>query len=172
MNDSEVVRQLTDFIAGAKRIAILGIGNDLRTDDGLGLFIVSGLKTKHPDIFIETVGSVPEAFARPLAEFGAERVIMIDAADMKESVGHMELVTKDRVGGIALSTHSMPLSFLMQYLEDQTGGRTIILGVQPRSIVFGEGLTPEIEEVSHKLISTIDSILTTHLRDHNDVSND
>lgn len=172
MNDSEIAHQLTDFIAGAKRIAILGIGNDLRTDDGLGLFIVSGLKTKHPDVFIEHVGSVPEAFARPLAEFGAERVIMIDAADMRKSVGHIELVTKDRVGGIALSTHSMPLSFLMQYLEDQTGGKTIILGVQPQSIVFGEGLTPEIEDVSHKLISTIDSILTNHIRGQSDVPND
>jgi hydrogenase 3 maturation protease len=172
VNDSEVAHHLSDFIAGAKKIAFLGIGNDLRTDDGLGLFIINGIKTKHPDVFLENVGSVPEAFARPLAEFGAERVIMVDAADMRKPVGHVELVTKDRVAGIALSTHSMPLSFLMQYLEDQTGGKTIILGVQPKNIMFGEGLTPEIEEVSRKLIILIDSILTTHLRGQNNVSND
>ena len=172
MADSEIAQQLTDFIAGAKKIAFLGIGNDLRTDDGLGLFIVSGITTKHPDIFLENVGSVPEAFARPLAEFGAERVILVDAASMRKPVGHVELVTKDRIGGIALSTHSMPLSFLMQYLEDQTGGKAIILGVQPQNIMFGEGLTPEIEEISRKLIIMIDSILTTHLRGQSDVSND
>lgn len=172
MSDSDIIRQLNDFISGASRIAILGIGNDLRTDDGLGLFIVHELKTKHPNVFIENVGSVPEAFARPLAEFGAERVIMIDAADMRKPVGHMELVTKDRIGGIAISTHSMPLSFLMQYLEDQTSGKTILLGVQPQSIVFGEGLTPIIEEVSRKLISEIDSMLKNHLRGLDDVSND
>ncbi len=172
MNDSDVIHQLSDFISGTSRIAILGIGNDLRTDDGLGLFIVKELKTKHPNVFIENVGSVPEAFARPLADFGAERVIMIDAADMRKPVGHIELVTKDRIGGIAISTHSMPLSFLMQYLEDQTGGKTILLGVQPQSIVFGEGLTPAVEEVSRKLISEIDSMLTNHLRGLSDVSND
>ena len=172
VNDSEIAHQLTEFISGAKKIAFLGIGNDLRTDDGLGLYIVSGITTKHPDIFLENVGSVPEAFARPLAEFGAERVIMIDAADMRKPVGHVELVTKDRIGGIALSTHSMPLSLLMQYLEDQTGGKTVILGVQPQNIMFGEGLTPEIEEVSRKVIIMIDSILTTHLRGQNHVSND
>jgi len=172
VNDSDAIHQLSDFISGASRIAILGIGNDLRTDDGLGLFIVKELKTKHPNVFIENVGSVPEAFARPLAEFGAERVIMIDAADMRKPVGHIELVTKDRIGGIAISTHSMPLSFLMQYLEDQTGGKTILLGVQPQSIVFGESLTPVVEEVSRKLISEIDSMLTSHLRGLSDVSND
>jgi Ni,Fe-hydrogenase maturation factor len=66
----------------------------------------------------------------------------------------------------------MPLSFLMQYLEDQTGGKAVILGVQPQNIMFGEGLTPEIEEISRKLIIMIDSILTTHLRGKSNVSND
>jgi len=167
--DSEFAHRLEEFIAGAKRIAILGIGNDLRTDDGLGPFIVNNLRTKHPDVFIENVGSVPEAFARPLAEFGAERVIMVDAADMRKPIGHVELVTKDRIGGIAISTHSMPLSFLMQYLEDSTNGKTILLGVQPQNIQFGEGLTPIVDDIARKLISTIDSILETHLRGNNDV---
>ena len=164
VTDQDISNQLEEFISGAKRIAILGIGNDLRTDDGLGPFIIAGLQTKHPDVYIENVGSVPEAFAKPLAEFGAERVIMIDAADMRKPVGHIELVTKDRIGGIAISTHSMPLSLLMAYLEQQTGGQTILLGIQPRSIQFGEGLTPEIHQVSQKLIITLDSILMTHLR--------
>ncbi|MFW9918177.1 MAG: hydrogenase maturation peptidase HycI [Candidatus Thorarchaeota archaeon] len=164
MIDSEIIRHLEEFIRGAERIAILGIGNDLRTDDGLGPFIVNSLHTRHPHVLIENVGSVPEAFARPLAEFGAERVIMVDAADMRKPVGHIELVTKDRIGGIAISTHSMPLSFLMQYLEDSTNGKTILLGVQPQSILFGEGLTPVIDEIARKLISAIDSLLETHLR--------
>ncbi|MHA1480835.1 MAG: hydrogenase maturation peptidase HycI [Candidatus Thorarchaeota archaeon] len=166
MTDQDISSQLEEFISGAKRIAILGIGNDLRTDDGLGPFIIAGLQTKHSDVYIENVGSVPEAFAKPLAEFGAERVIMIDAADMRKPVGHIELVTKNRIGGIAISTHSMPLSLLMAYLEQQTGGQAILLGIQPRSIQFGEGLTPEIHEVSQKLIITLDSILMTHLRGH------
>ncbi len=167
--DSEISKQLVEFLTGSRKIAILGIGNDLRTDDGLGPFIVNNLETKHSDVFIENVGSVPEAFARPLAEFGAERVIMVDAADMRKPVGHVELVTKDRIAGIAISTHSMPLSFLMQYLEDSTGGKTILLGVQPQNIQFGEGLTPIVDEIARKLISTIDSILESHIRGKNDV---
>ena len=160
------------FISGAKRVAVLGIGNPLRTDDGLGPFIVENMKTEHRDVFIENVGSVPEAFARPLAEFGADRVIMVDAADMRKPIGHIELVTKDRIGGITISTHSMPLSFLMMYLEDSTGGETILLGIQPRSIQFGEGLNPEIEEISREIINTLDRVLNEHFGGIQDVSDD
>ena len=166
VTDNDFAKELQEFIKGAKKIALLGIGNDLRTDDGLGLYIIDGLKEKlsDPHILIENVGSVPEAFARPLAEFGAERVIMVDAADMRKPVGHTELVTKDRIGGIAITTHSMPLSFLMAYLEQETGGETILLGVQPRNIDFGEGLTPDVEKAAQKVISSLEILLKSHLR--------
>lgn len=165
MTDQDFVLALKEFIADAKKIAILGIGNDLRTDDGIGLYIVNSIKFDNPNVMIENVGSVPEGFARPLAEFGAKRVIMIDAADMRKTPGHIELITKDRIGGISISTHSMPLSFLMMYLEQETGGETILLGIQPQSIQFGEGLTPEIQEVAEDIIASFESLLDEHYKD-------
>jgi hydrogenase 3 maturation protease len=148
------------------------MGNDLRTDDGLGPFIVNRLERRSPNLLIENVGSVPEAFAHSLTDFGAERVIMIDAADMGKDPGQAELVTKDRIGGVTLSTHSMPLSLLMMYLEQETGARTILLGVQPASIAFGEALTPVVERTSQKLISIIDKVLQQHFEVIHDVQND
>lgn len=156
--------ELKDFIAGAEKIAVLGIGNDLRSDDGLGLYIIDNLKIDDPRILIENVGSVPEGFAKNLASFGAERVIMVDAADMLKSPGHIELITKDRIGGVTISTHRMPLSFLMMYLDQETGGQSILIGIQPKSIQFGEGLTPEIQEVVDETITSLENILKQHLR--------
>jgi hydrogenase 3 maturation protease len=169
VTDVDIEQEIRKFISGAEKIAILGVGNDLRTDDGIGLYIINNLSSEHPNLLIENVGSVPEAFARPIADFGASRIIMVDAADMLKSPGHIELVTKDRIGGIAISTHRMPLSFLMTYLEQQTGGETILLGIQPKSIEFGEGLTPELEEVAQKIISALDNLLEVHLRGLKDV---
>ena len=164
MSNASFEDELRDFITGANKIAILGIGNDLRSDDGLGPYIVEKLNIDDPRILIENVGSVPEGFARNLAEFGAERVIMVDAADMLKPPGHIEFVTKDRIGGINISTHSMPLSFLMMYLEQETGGKTVLIGIQPKSIQFGEGLTQEIQEVVDKTISILEHVLKEHLR--------
>jgi hydrogenase 3 maturation protease len=173
VTDLKIQEELANFIVGAKKIAVLGVGNDLRTDDGLGLVIINGLKhMEGPSLLIENVGSVPEAFASNLSDFGAERVIMVDAADMLKPPGHIELVTKSRIGGITISTHRMPLSLLMQYLEDRTGAQTILLGVQPRSIEFGEGLTSEIQTVTEKIISALETMLKQHLRGVEDVQDD
>ncbi|MCF2137316.1 MAG: hydrogenase maturation peptidase HycI [Candidatus Thorarchaeota archaeon] len=171
MNDTDsLAAALLDFLSGGRRIAILGIGNDLRHDDGLGPFVVTSLHLSHPSLMIENVGSVPEAFARPIAEFGADRVILVDAADMRKPVGHTELITKDRIGGIAISTHHMPLSFLMLYLEQETGAKTVLLGVQPQNIDFGEGLTPEVDRVARNIISLLDRVLAEYIRGIDNVS--
>ena len=173
MTDLRIRDDLVKFIADAKKIAVLGVGNDLRSDDGLGLVIVDGLKhMQGPNLLVENVGSVPEAFASNLTDFGAERVIMVDAADMLRPPGHIELITKDRIGGITISTHRMPLSLLMQYLEDRTGAQTILLGVQPKNIEFGEGLSPEIQTVTEKIISTLETMLKQHLRGVKDGKDD
>jgi len=165
VTDQRFETEIKEFIAGAEKIAILGIGNDLRSDDGLGPYIANTLEFDNPNVMIENVGSVPEGFARPLAEFGAKRIIMIDAADMRKPPGHIELVTKDRIGGISISTHSMPLSFLMMYLEQETGGKSILLGVQPKSIQFGEGLNPEIQEVAEDIIASFERLLEEHYKE-------
>ncbi len=172
MTESALEEGLRKFISGARRVAVLGIGNDLRTDDGLGPFVTEELNINHPDLMVENVGSVPEAFAHPLAEFGAERVIMVDAADMGKPAAHIDLITKERIGGVAISTHSMPLSLLMMYLEQETRGKTILLGVQPKSIAFGEGLTPEIHDAAQRVIRILRRVLQQHLGDSRDVSND
>ena len=171
MTDIDIENGLRKFISDAEKIAILGVGNDLRTDDGIGLYIINNMSFEHPNLLVENVGSVPEAFARPIADFGATRIIMVDAADMLKPPGHIELVTKERIGGIAISTHRMPLSFLMTYLEQQTGGDSILLAIQPKSVEFGEGLTPELEEVAQKIISVLDNLLEVHLRGLKDVQN-
>jgi Ni,Fe-hydrogenase maturation factor len=53
----------------------------------------------------------------------------------------------------------------MMYLEQETKGKTVLLGVQPKSIVFGEGLTPEIREVAQKVIRILRRVLQQHLGD-------
>lgn len=171
MFDEDIEQALVLFLDKAKRIAVLGIGNELRTDDGLGPFIIANLQISSPVIMVENVGSVPEAFASSIADFRAERVILVDAADMRRPPGHVEVVTRGRIGGVAISTHSMPLSLLMMYLEQETGAETVLLGIQPKSIAFGEGLTGAITVVCHKVISLLRSVLEKHLEAMRLVSN-
>jgi Ni,Fe-hydrogenase maturation factor len=52
----------------------------------------------------------------------------------------------------------------MMYLEQETGGKTILIGIQPKSIQFGEGLTQEIQEAVDRTINTLERVLKEHLR--------
>lgn len=158
MTYDSIKKGLLQFLEGGKKAAILGIGNELRRDDGLGPYIVARLQIDDPDIMIKNVGSVPEAFARPLADFGAEKIILVDAANMRKAVGHIDLVTKNRISGIAISTHSMPLSLLMTYLEERSGAETILLGIQPQDVSFGEGLTSDIKDIADSVIKIIENV--------------
>ncbi len=155
--------ELTEFLASARKMAVLGIGNDMRRDDGVGLYIINRLEADRSVVMIENVGSVPEAFTRPLLEFGAERIILIDAADMGLPPGSVRLINKEHISSVALTTHSLPLSFLMMYFEQETHARTILLGIQPESIDFGEGLTPVVFDTAENLIIILNRLIKRHV---------
>jgi hydrogenase 3 maturation protease len=57
--------------------------------------------------------------------------------------GQFRIIPAERVGLLGLSTHSMPLSLFMDYVQD-IAGTVVLVGVQPRTMSFGEGLSPEI----------------------------
>ncbi|MEM2142273.1 MAG: hydrogenase maturation protease [Candidatus Thorarchaeota archaeon] len=156
-------RDLTEFLAGGRRIVVVGIGNDLRCDDGLGPFIVSGLTTRDPRLMMWSAGSVFEALADPLLEFEADRVIIIDAADLHRPVGYAELIGSDKIGTVTTTSHGMPLSLLMMYLEQRTAAKVVLLGVQPACVDFAEGLTEPIRQAAGRLICMIDDVLRAHL---------
>ena len=44
--------QLKDFLKGASSLVILGIGNDIRGDDGLGPYIIEELSRKKEEMII------------------------------------------------------------------------------------------------------------------------
>ena len=39
--------QLKDFLTGFEKLIILGVGNELKSDDGIGPFIISRLKKEN-----------------------------------------------------------------------------------------------------------------------------
>ncbi len=69
------------------RTAILGIGQELRGDDALGLEIARRLQKKlsgREDVLILLAGPAPENFTGALRRFAPQRVILVDAALMGE----------------------------------------------------------------------------------------
>ena len=121
-----------------KKLAVLGVGSELRGDDGIGPYLSEKLSSFNSESFLSINGDlVPENFTRDLRKFQPDNIIIIDAAFMEKSAGDIEIVRINELTGISFSSHSMPLSVLGKYLLQEIGANIYILGIQPINIDFG-----------------------------------
>lgn len=142
-------------------MAILGVGNPMRGDDGLGPHAARRLAQEPPPrTLVLDVESVPEAFTGKVEEFGATHVVIIDAANLGGAPGETRLIEGSQIKGVAISTHSLPLNIFIHYVEEAVGAEVRVVGVQPASLGLGEGLTPRVEEAVDKVVEILRRILS------------
>ncbi len=143
-------------------MVVLAIGNELRGDDGLGpLFAkkLSQITENSSDVVVIDGGTVPENFTGTLRKEKPTHVILIDAVEMNSNPGDIEFIEKERISQFNVSTHAMPISFLIKYLEMTSSFEIILLGIQPKKMVLGEEITLEVENSVNHLINIFKKVL-------------
>ncbi|MCM8780588.1 MAG: hydrogenase 3 maturation endopeptidase HyCI [Candidatus Omnitrophica bacterium] len=132
-------------------VVILGIGNTLRRDDGLGVILAERLKNRTP-FKVFDVGISPENYLGKIVREKPNTVIIIDAVDFGAQPGEFRLLDADDIKTSNLfSTHNISISLLINYLQNNLKADIIILTVQPKEISLGEGLSPEVKKTVNKL---------------------
>ena len=121
-------------------LTVVGVGNTMKGDDGFGPAVVAALGDVEGITCIDA-GMVPENWLGPIARSSPASILIVDAADLGEPPGTLRLVAPDALDDVGVSTHGLPLGFFFQLLADQCGAPARLLGVQPESIGFGEGLS-------------------------------
>ena len=133
---------------------LMGVGNVIGGDDAVGIYIVRNFK-KEGWIGIDC-GPVPEDFTGDIKKIKPEIIVIVDAADMGLEPGEIRIIPKERIPNVALSTHGMPLVFLMDYLKDYTN-KIILIGIQVKNTEFGSEMSPEIKKAGDKLLDILKS---------------
>ncbi len=144
----------------ARRVVILGIGSELRSDDAAGVRVAERVEALGlPGVTAIPGGSAPENLTGEIRRLSPSLLIIVDAADMGLPPGTVRLLDPGEIGGISFSTHTLPLTVLAGYLQQETGCSLIIMGIQPRSLDFDGPLSPEtataVEEVTEALSSCL-----------------
>ena len=152
---------LKEFLKNRDKIVVLGIGNSLRGDDFSGSLTARRLKQELNDEKVTIIdgGSVPENFTGQIKKESPTHIILIDAADMGKTPGYLRLIEKEEISRYNISTHAMPLSFLINYLEHTTDARIILVGIQPREMELNEKISPEVNNSIHYLIELFNDLL-------------
>jgi hydrogenase 3 maturation protease len=114
-------------------ILILCIGNQEGGDDGIGPYIAERLKSMPSADMVIDSGTVPENYTGVIRRQHPETLILIDAAEMNLPAGEIRIIPKEKLGTMHLSTHRIPLSVFIQYLEKEVP-HIIFIGIQPETM--------------------------------------
>jgi hydrogenase 3 maturation protease len=154
------------------KVAILGIGNELRGDDAAGVIVAHELQSavgaKHSDtvhqnaspLHIIDAGAAPEAFTGQLRRFDPDLVLMIDAAQMDRPPGAIRAIEWQDTIGLNASTHTLPLNVIAQYLVSELGCEVAVIGIQPEANAFDTPLSPAVRRAVDDLTHTLTSLLS------------
>jgi hydrogenase 3 maturation protease len=111
---------------------VVGIGNRDGGDDAVGPYVIDQLrKQKTRDIEILDVGIAPENYTDVMKKKNPDLLLLIDAIDMGLAPGDIRKVDRDQIGEMHVSTHGIPLSVVMKYLEAFIS-QVLLIGIQPQ----------------------------------------
>jgi len=148
------------WLSNASRVVVAGVGNSLRKDDFVGVEIVRNLQKKVSKyIYLIECETVPESFIEPIINFKPTHVLIIDAALLNLKPGSSTLIEPNKIVGIPVSTHALPLNIFSEYIVKTTGAKVALLAIQPKETDFGEGLTPELRKTEEELTNLLLKIL-------------
>jgi hydrogenase maturation protease len=147
------------IIAMKPKILVIGVGNPLRSDDGIGPAIIKILQTENnQDFALVDGGTDGLALLDQLAEY--EKAIIIDAVEMLETPGVVKSFTpaeaKIKIKSDVLSTHGFGLAEMLKLVDELNIKTKIkIIGIQPQNIDFGEGLSDKIKNQISQILKLI-----------------
>jgi hydrogenase maturation protease len=146
---------------------VLGIGNTLLADEGVGVHAIHHLETHHdeyPGTEYLDGGTLSFTLAGPIED--ADNLIVIDAAQLNAKPGTVRTFIGDAMdsflnGQHKRSVHEVGLMDLMTIarLAEQLPERRALIGIQPQKLDWGETPTEDVQaaipEVCEKVIELI-----------------
>ena len=129
---------------------VMCIGNRDGGDDAVGPFIAD--KLKNTDVEVIDCGTTPENYTSVVKKHSPKNLIIVDAVEMELDPGEIRIVTKEKIGVMTISTHGIPVSVLIDYLEQHVKN-IIFIGIQPKT------MSGEITDIVKKMANTLIDII-------------
>lgn len=142
------------------RIAVLGIGNLLLKDEGIGVHLVQKLagNVNNTKVDLIDAGTSPELLS--LLDGNIDKLIIVDAVKAGNAPGTIYRFSPDNVDvnpTPRFSLHDIGVldNLKTMALLNRLPKSTVIIGVEPKTISFGLELSPEVEEKLPEIVSLV-----------------
>ncbi len=131
-------------------LLVMCIGNRDGGDDAIGPYIADQLKSTTVDVI--SCETTPENYTGVVKKQKPDKLIIVDAIDMGLMPGAIRIVPKENIGTMHVSTHGIPLSVLIIYLE-RTVKHVLLVGIQPKTM--SGKMTEAVKKSGHDLVDLI-----------------
>lgn len=151
-------------------IGIIGIGNLAQEDDGIGVWLVEDMMKKTWPFEVELISLGPRVHEIPHHMIEKEVFVIVDAFDGGLEPGtvfflnYPELLTvvnkKRFFAGPNLSIHGASFGYWLSVgFSAGLNPKVLFFGVQPATVDFGYGLSPQLQSSFPKLVLRLESLI-------------
>jgi hydrogenase 3 maturation protease len=140
-----------------KKILFVGIGNLLKMDDGVGVYITKKIKTRVNLSSLIVEASI-ENYIGKINTLNPDILVLVDCMDMGSSSGAFKLLPLNQIQDTTFNTHNISL----KRLSDFFAMPVFILGIQPEKIGFGENISYLVKNIADKIIKHINKQEVNH----------
>ncbi len=143
---------IKEKVAASQRVAVMGIGSVLRSDDGAGMYLIEKLQALQNEKLLLVAGSTaPENFTGVIKDFAPDKLFIVDAAHMHLPVGEIRVLDTENIEGLSFSTHMLPLPVMLNYLRLEANCEVICIGIQPENTDMGLEMCEKVKSASEYL---------------------
>jgi hydrogenase 3 maturation protease len=144
-------KELTDLISQKdKNVLFIGIGNLLKMDDGVGVYISKRIRNIGHISSLTAEVSI-ENYIGKINSLNPEILVLIDCADIKSPAGTYKLLPISQIRDLTFNTHNISLKRLSDFFTMTV----YVLAIQPEKIDFGENLSYLVKGVADRIIKQI-----------------
>ncbi len=145
---------------------VLGIGNTLLTDEGVGVHVVNQLQQQQqfPKVKFLDGGTLSFTLAEPIE--ACDHLIVIDASELKTDPGEVQVFENDDMDkfittGNKKSVHEVTLVDVMSIamLSGQLPSKRALIGIQPDCLDWGNEPTKAVQQAIPVACNQVQNLL-------------
>ncbi|OGS41217.1 MAG: hydrogenase 3 maturation endopeptidase HyCI, partial [Euryarchaeota archaeon RBG_13_31_8] len=112
-------------------------------------------KIQDKDFLIIDCETVPENYTSIVKNQKPKNLLIIDAVKMGLPPGEIRIIPKEKIGLMHISTHNIPISVLISYLESYADN-IVLIGIEPKKL--SGKITETIKKSADKLVKIIKNL--------------
>lgn len=152
---------VTETMSAKKRIKIIGIGNTLYTDEGVGVHIIPYLEEALKDYDdVEIIDGATDAMRllEPVEE--ADYLIVVDAVNAGKPGGELIILRQEEIPkyyGVKMSVHQIGFQEVLfaAHLREKLPEEMVLFGIQPYSLDLNVGLSDVVRKKIPEVVSLV-----------------